>query len=88
MTGGRKIMDIVITYLAPRTGGHSGIEGHHSEMRFNSFDDARDWVFGNIPKEQRPAMKLWANDVQITGATRAATLRPMPLAWVEPQNLF
>lgn len=71
-------MDIVITYLAPAGGAHSGIVGKQSEKRFDSFDDVREWVLENIPVDQQRGVKLWANDLEITGATRDATFRPFP----------
>lgn len=81
-------MDIVITYLAPKTGGHSGSIGKQSQMHFSSFEDSREWVLGNIPEPERRRIKLWANGLQITGATRASVFLPLAFNWRHPERLF
>jgi hypothetical protein len=81
-------MKIVITYLAPQTGGHSGSRGKQSEMRFANFEDTRDWVLKSIPVEDQPKIKVWINDLQITGATRESLFRIIPFHWENPEQSF
>jgi hypothetical protein len=81
-------MNVVITYRAPKTGGHSGSFGMQSEMHFATYEDTRDWVLSNIPTRDHPNIKVWMNDLQITGATRESLFRPMPFHWIHPERTF
>ncbi|NGP18903.1 hypothetical protein [Devosia aurantiaca] len=82
------IMEIVITYLAPKTGGHSGSAGKQSEMHFESFGDMRKWVLANIPEEQRVGIKVWVDDLRISGTKRDKLFNPVQYRWVNPERFF
>jgi hypothetical protein len=65
-------MQIAMTYLAPTKNGHSGSLGMQSEVRFSSLEDAGTWLQDTVLKHQNARVKVWGNDLQITGATREA----------------
>lgn len=86
-------MQIVVTYLAPNGDGHSGSFGMQSEVQFSCLADAPRWVLGNIPKHQPGKVKVWRNDLQLTGAARDALFLPaegsshlLHSVWVKPKN--
>lgn len=85
-------MHIVLTYIAPTARGHSGCFGKQSEAHFDSLEEARRWLQCSIPEHQHDKVKVWGNDLQITGAARDALLLPAeyrselpPSVWVKPK---
>lgn len=88
MTRRQITMEIAITYLAPKTGGHSGTEGMQSEMHFANFSDLREWVLANIPEEQRTQIKVWADDLRISGKKLDELFIEKPYLWEHPERLF
>ena len=46
-------------------------------MQFSRLADARSWVIGNIPKHQHDRVKVWRNDLQLTGAARDTLFLPV-----------
>ena len=88
MTRCQTIMEIVITYLAPQTGGHSGSAGKQSEMHFERLGDLRKWVLANIPEEQRAWIKVWVDDLRISGSKRDELFKPVRYIWINPECSF
>lgn len=88
LTRCQTVMEIVITYLAPQTGRHSGSAGKQSEMHFECFGDLRKWVLANIPQEQRARIKVWIDDLRISGSKRDELFEPVRYVWINPERSF
>jgi hypothetical protein len=70
-------MTIRITSRTPKIGEHEEGEGNFQQQIFPELTMASDWIVMHIPETERPLVKMWIDDVPITGATLAATLRPL-----------
>lgn len=78
-------MTIRITYRTPKIGEHEDGEGKFQQQNFPELTVASDWIVMHIPETERPLIKMWIDDVPITGATLEATIRPLSSTLVEDE---
>ena len=79
-------MSICITYRTPQIGEHKEGEGKFQQQTFPEMIMASDWIVMHIPETERGLVKMWVDDVPITGATLQAAMRPLTAGVRPPSN--
>jgi hypothetical protein len=70
-------MSIRITFRTPKIGEHAEGVGKFQQKNFPEMSMASDWIVMHIPATERGLVKMWIDDLPITGATLSAAMRPM-----------
>lgn len=70
-------MSVRITYRTPRIGHEPEKAGKFQQKQFETAIMASDWIAIHIPEPERHLVKMWVDDIPLTGATLDAAIRPM-----------
>ena len=69
-------MSVRITFREPQLDEQDDQPGKYRQQNFPYLTEAVDWIGTNIAERDRQLIKLWIDDIAITGATLEAFLRP------------
>jgi hypothetical protein len=72
------MMSVRITFRASTTDELPTDAGKFRQKQFDNLALASAWIEIHIPDVERRLVKMWVNDIPITGATLEASLRPIP----------
>lgn len=73
-------MSVRITYRIPVVSENAEDAGQFKQMQFDDLANASGWISVHIPETERPLVKMWVDDILITGAALEAAMRPLPPA--------
>ncbi|MDB5538232.1 MAG: hypothetical protein JWQ65_3107 [Devosia sp.] len=71
-------MTVRITFRGPEISEHEEQAGNYQQQSFPDLATTSDWIALHIPETERRLVKMWIDDIAITGATLEASLRPLP----------
>ena len=66
-----------ITFRGPAISEHDEEAGTYQQHTFPDLANASAWITMHIPQNEQRLVKMWIDDVAITGATLAAAMRPI-----------
>jgi hypothetical protein len=71
-------MTVRITFRGPQISEHEDQVGKDQQQDFPDLATTSDWIALHIPETERRLVKMWIDDIPITGAMLEASLRPFP----------